>query len=32
LLGSGFLYLISVLRAISSGSITTVEEMVYSND
>ena len=32
LLGSGFLYLISVIRAISSGSITTVEEMVYSND
>lgn len=32
LLGSGFLYLISILRAISSGSITTVEEMVYSND
>ena len=31
LLGSGFLYLISVLRAISSGSITTVEEMVYRN-
>jgi len=32
LLGSGFLYLISVIRAISSGSITTVEEMVYSNE
>ena len=32
LLGCGFLYLISVLRAISSGSITTVEEMVYSNE
>ena len=32
LLGSGFLYLISVLRAVSSGSITTVEEMVYSNE
>ena len=32
LLGSGFLYLISILRAISSGSITTVEEMVYSNE
>ena len=32
LLGSGFLYFISVLRAISSGSITTVEEMVYTNE
>ena len=32
LLINGFLYLISVLRAISSGSITTVEEMVYSNE
>ena len=32
LLGSGFMYLVSVLRAISSGSITTVEEMVYTNE
>ena len=32
LLGSGFLYFISVLRALSSGSITTVEEMVYTNE
>ena len=32
LLASSFLYLISVLRAISSGSVTTVEEMVYSNE
>tara|TARA_B100000609_G_C16848692_1_gene249225 strand:- start:38 stop:496 length:459 start_codon:yes stop_codon:yes gene_type:complete len=32
LLGSGFLYLVSVLRAVSSGSITTVEEMVYTNE
>ena len=32
LLGSGFLSLISAIRAISSGSITTVEEMVYSNE
>tara|TARA_B100000945_G_C19889556_1_gene371039 strand:- start:36 stop:494 length:459 start_codon:yes stop_codon:yes gene_type:complete len=32
LLASGFLYLISIIRAISSGSITTVEEMVYSNE
>ncbi len=32
LLSTGFLYLISVLRAISSGQITTVEEMVYTNE
>jgi len=32
LLSSGFLYLISVLKAISSGQITTVEEMVYTNE
>ena len=32
LLSSGFLYLISVLKAVSSGQITTVEEMVYTNE
>jgi len=32
LLSTGFLYLISVLRAVSSGQITTVEEMVYTNE
>ena len=32
LLSSGFLYLVSVLRAVSSGQITTVEEMVYTNE
>jgi len=32
LLSSGFLYLISVLKAISSGQVTTVEEMVYTNE
>ena len=32
LLSSGFLYLISILRAVSSGQITTVEEMVYTNE
>ena len=32
LLSSGFLYLISVLRAISSGEVTTVEEMVFTNE
>ncbi len=32
LLSTGFLYLISVLRAISSGEVTTVEEMVYKNE
>ena len=32
LLTSGFLYLISILRAVSSGQITTVEEMVYTNE
>ena len=30
LLSTGFLYLISVLRAISSGEVTTVEEMVFT--
>ena len=32
LLSSGLLYLISVLKAVSSGQITTVEEMVYTNE
>ena len=32
LLSTGFLYLISVLRAISSGEVTTVEEMVFTNE
>jgi cbb3-type cytochrome oxidase subunit 1 len=32
LLSSGFLYLISVLKAVSSGQVTTVEEMVYTNE
>ena len=32
LLSSGFLYLISVIKAVSSGQITTVEEMVYTNE
>ena len=32
LLSTGFLYLISVLRAISSGEVTTVEEMVFKNE
>ena len=32
LLSSGFLYLVSVLKAVSSGQITTVEEMVYTNE
>jgi cbb3-type cytochrome oxidase subunit 1 len=32
LLSSGFLYFISVLKAVSSGQITTVEEMVYTNE
>tara|TARA_B100001996_G_scaffold197154_1_gene150996 strand:+ start:303 stop:1694 length:1392 start_codon:yes stop_codon:yes gene_type:complete len=32
LLSSGFLYLISVLKAVSSGQITAVEEMVYTNE
>jgi len=32
LLSTGLLYLISVLRAISSGEVTTVEEMVFTNE
>ena len=32
LLSTGFLYLISVLRAISSGEVTKVEEMVFTNE
>ena len=32
LLSSGFLYFISILRAISSGQVTTVEEMVYTDE
>ncbi len=32
LLSSGFLYFISVLKAVLSGQITTVEEMVYTNE
>ena len=32
LLGVSMLFLISILRAVSSGDITTVEEMVFSNE